>query len=51
MKEIKKLPKNAKFDYKDAIGTKIYHTKRRRYEVHTLHYGGTKVIISKPKDE
>ena len=40
---VKKLPKNATFDYVDIFGGKHYHTDRRQYVV----YRGTIKSISK----
>ena len=42
--EVKRLPKFARFDYRDAFGNKVYHTARKRYEVKTTTEFGKRVI-------
>lgn len=51
MREVKRLPRGAKFQYEDYDGTKVFTTKLRRYEVKTIHYGKDKVIKSLEKGE
>lgn len=51
MKKIKKLPKNAKFDYKDNFGTRHYQTRNRRYETYATDYGRKIKVYSFKKDE
>lgn len=51
-KLIKQLPHDAKFDYTDIFGHKIYHDKSNRYEVHKDIRWGRRfmVIYSEPFD-
>lgn len=51
MKEVKRLPRTAKFQYEDFDGTKVYTTKTRRYEVKKIHYGRDIIIKSLNKGE
>ena len=50
---IEKLPKDAKYDYTNIFGDEIYHTKTRRYKVHTVAAWGRphKEIYSEPLDK
>lgn len=31
--KVQRLPKDARYDYTDVLGAKVYHTANRRYEV------------------
>lgn len=52
-RKIKRLPANAVFDYRNGLGEKVYHTKRRVYTFKLVRNFGklVHVIYSHTKQE
>ena len=50
MEKVKKLPSNAKYDYTDVFGNKIYHTKSFRYTVKVKRFTINPIILKERRE-